>query len=982
MRLPAACLAGVLVLFNATSADADLADYLDKPVASVRVTIEGRDLADPKLLALLLTRAGRPLTMLEVRQSVTHLFSTGRFEDVRVSADAAPSGVALTYELMPIHPIDRMFFTGSIRAPGVEQDRLHRAVTERYGASPPAARADDIARLVESELRLRGYLHATITPHVSLEHAPDRATLTFVVDAGTRTRVGTVAIQGAGDADKSIVEALDLSAGAPYEPDRLASRITQYIQGRRNAGYFEAKLTPAVRLSDEDRVANLTLTLAEGPRVSVVFKGDPLPSDRRDDLVPIAREGSADEDLLEDATNAIEDYLRAQGYRDATAPHERDDSNGELAITFTMKRGPQYRIADIEVAGNTAIPLTALQARLRMRKGQPYVSALLDADLTAIEDLYHRQGFASVRTQPTVEPVSGATPELLQVPVVVRIAITENTQTIVEGVRVEGNLSVPEASLIEGLGLKGGQPFFLTQMAIDRDAVQLQYANLGYPAATVESRPGLSADLKNASVVLTVREGPRIFVDHVLIVGNTRTSTDTITREVQLRSGDPLGLDKISESQRRLAALGLFRRTRITELSHGDETTRDVLVTVEEAPATTVGYGGGLEVGQRVRSNEETNGIASERIEVAPRAFFEIGRRNLFGKNRSVNLFTRISLRPSDEVNTTTRTSTSGYGFSEYRILGTFREPRVLGTAADAFLTSTVEQQIRTSFNFARRAFSAEAARRITPHVSASGNYQIQRTELFDEKIIDADKLLVDRLFPQIRLSSFSFSTIRDTRDDALNPGEGHLFSGNAQIAARAIGSEVGLAKSFFTAQMFRTLPGTSQIVFAGNARLGLATGFPRSVLRTDATGRPVAGSDGQPFVDVVRELPASERFFAGGDTTVRGYAIDQLGTSDTIDQNGFPIGGHALVIVNAELRIPVRGGLGFVGFLDSGNVFARTVDIELGQLRSAAGFGVRYRSPVGPIRIDLGFKLDRKDLVPGKPESSRELHISLGQAF
>src|SRR5204862_1943485 len=126
-----------------------------------------------------------------------------------------------------------------------------------------------------------------------------------------------------------------------------------------------------------------------------------------------------------------------------------------------------------------------------------------------------------------------------------------------------------------------------------------------------------------------------------------------------------------------------------SELTHGDETTRDLLVTVEESPATTIGEGGGLEIGQRVRSNESTNGIASERLEIAPRAFFEIGRRNLFGKNRSVNLFTRISLRPSDQTNEETTTNTSGYGFSEYRVLGTFREPRVLGTPADAFLTTT-----------------------------------------------------------------------------------------------------------------------------------------------------------------------------------------------------------------------------------------------------------------------------------------------------
>jgi hypothetical protein len=112
------------------------------------------------------------------------------------------------------------------------------------------------------------------------------------------------------------------------------------------------------------------------------------------------------------------------------------------------------------------------------------------------------------------------------------------------------------------------------------------------------------------------------------------------------------------------------------------------LLQVEESPATTLGYGGGVEVGQFIGTDEASD-VASERLEVAPRAFFEIGRRNLFGKNRSVNLFTRISLRP-DTSPDAGESSTAGYGFSEYRVLGTFREPRVFGTAADAFLTATM----------------------------------------------------------------------------------------------------------------------------------------------------------------------------------------------------------------------------------------------------------------------------------------------------
>ena len=262
--------------------------------------------------------------------------------------------------------------------------------------------------------------------------------------------------------------------------------------------------------------------------------------------------------------------------------------------------------------------------------------------------------------------------------------------------------------------------------------------------------------------------------------------------------------------------------------------------------------------------------------------------------------------------------------------------------------------------------------RRVTRHVSLSGNYQIQKIKLFDVQIAEKDKPFVDRLFPQVLLSSFSSSAILDTRNDQLNPSAGRYASANAQVAARAIGSEVGFVRSYFTAQLFRTLPHSRGTVLAASARIGLAAGFPRP-----------GGKNDQGIPITIRELPASERFFAGGDTTVRGFALDQLGIPNkTLDQNDFPIGGNGLLIFNAELRAPLRGNIGVVGFLDAGNVFAQTSDIDLGQLRSAVGFGVRYKSPIGPIRVDLGFKVHREDLATGLRESLMALHISLGQAF
>jgi outer membrane protein assembly factor BamA len=387
-------------------------------------------------------------------------------------------------------------------------------------------------------------------------------------------------------------------------------------------------------------------------------------------------------------------------------------------------------------------------------------------------------------------------------------------------------------------------------------------------------------------------------------------------------------------------------------------------VTIEEAAPTTLGYGGGLEGRLRVVNSDVAGGLAQQKFELAPRAFVDLGRRNLFGKNRSLNLFASVSLHPAG----LSSSSRVGYGFTEYLTRVTFHEPRLLGKAVDGLLNGAIEQQIRSSFNFSRRSMTAQASRRLTAHVSVSGAYQLQHTRVFDNRTSLADQRLIDRVLAENRLSSFSVQGFYDTRDEPVDATGGEYFTTTVQLAARQIGSEVGFAKSFFTGQLFRPVPGGSGAVFAAQARLGIATGFPRDVTTT---------VDDQPVVVTgVRDLPEPERFFAGGDTTVRGFAPETLGTPDTI-KDGFPIGGNAETIFNVELRSPARKGVQGVGFVDTGNVFAHASDIDLLALRTAVGFGVRYKSPVGPIRFDMGFKIR-----PETGERRSAWFITFGQAF
>ena len=425
-----------------------------------------------------------------------------------------------------------------------------------------------------------------------------------------------------------------------------------------------------------------------------------------------------------------------------------------------------------------------------------------------------------------------------------------------------------------------------------------------------------------------ITEGQQTIVDHVLIIGNVATDQRVIQRELLLQQGKPLGLEDLDRKPapaRRARAVP--PDSAIEELSHGGAAS-DVLVTVEEAAATTFSYGGGLEAERLLR--RDAAGQAQERLEFAPRGFFDVGRRNLGGKNRSVDLYTRLSLRPS-QASFDGSTKSNPFGFSDYRIVGTYREPRAIGLNADLSFTAAVEQGVRSTFNFARKGINAEVARRLGPGLRTSARYSFGTTRTFDETLSLEDQARIDRIFPQVRLSAFSGAFSRDTRDDVLDPERGTFVSAEGHrggARARRAGRVPEVVRAGFLVPSSAG-PQARRRLRRG-LRWGSPTDFPRVVESTD--------EDGRPMTVTVEDLPASERFFAGGDTTIRGFALDTVGAPNTISPTGFPRGGNALLLMNGELRVPVWKDFGAAFFLDGGNVFDRATEFDFGELRGSAG--------------------------------------------
>jgi len=946
--------------------------YSGRPVTAVRVAIDGTPTTEAALIDLIETRPGQNLTLAAVRESIAHLYSLARFQDVQVEAiDGSGGAIELRYNLVAIRAVDKVDFRGSL---GLSEGLLRDTVAERFGRTPQPGRAQEVTRELERLYQDRGYFRASIRPGSAELHDPERTILTFDIDAGPQARVGEIAVVGTPRASREeLLGRLDVAPGRAYQREQLNARLTDYANRLKKRGYLQAEASQTARLSEDGRVADLTIDVESGPTVTVRFEGDQLPADRRNELVPFEREGSVDEDLREDSVQRIRDYLNQQGYWKADVTVREHPSEDSLAIVFTVRKGPTYRVAadGVQITGNRGISIDEIRPLLVLKPGDLYVAAHLDAVVGALERLYRTRGFRWVDIKSSESDAGTDGGNALVRPV---IAIAEGPRAVLGDLIVTGTKALGESEIRRLMQLQPGQPYYEPSITTARDAVQLEYLNLGYSTVQISIAPALSEDRTRVDLRFDIVEGPQTLVDHVIIVGNTRTSDEIIRREVLLRPGAPLGLQDLLESRRRLSALGLFRKIDVRQLEHGQASRRDVLVTVEEAPATSIGYGGGLEASSVLRAGLDGGG-AQERLEFAPRGFFDIGRRNLGGKNRTISLFTRVAVRPRDEPDNP-ELDGRGFGLSEYRVVGTYREPSALFWNADLLLTAAGEQGVRSSFNFRRRGVGAELTRRVSRAIRVSGRYSFSTTRTFDERLSDLEQATIDRLFPQVRLSAFSGAVSRDTRNDVVEPTAGTLLSGEASVAVRFLGGEVGFVKTYLQGSWFKRLPGQRGIVFATRATVGLADGLPREAQPTDEDGRPI---EGPPIV--IEDLPASERFFAGGDTTIRGFAVDSVGTPETITPRGFPRGGNGLLILNAELRIPVWKDFGAALFSDGGNVFARVTDFDPSELRGSVGFGVRYRSPIGPVRVDLGFKLDRR-VIAGELEKPTALHFSIGQSF
>ncbi len=910
--------ASVFVLTAALMGSSATERYAGRLVSTIDIVLEGGTLPEAAE-SLVQISAGEPYRPEVVRRSIKQLFALGDFSDIKVEAEPQGDDVALTFRLYPALKVSEVRFEGLADGPE-DWERLQKELLEKGAVQPGtlfnAPSAEAMADRVEGELHREGFYDAQVVPEARFEGS--EVQVAYHVNPGPRARVSELFVHGADiHIEQDIRRKIPLAAGKLYSRNSLDAAVDRLITQWKDNGFYQAQVEIRETLEPPSSV-RVVLEIDLGPRVIVEVEGAELSDKSLRQMVPIIREQSVSSDIVEESRGNIEKYYQEQGYRDVAVTLKRatPDESRYLLLTFQVDQGRKYWIHTVEVRGLITIPadsvLSVMTSRLQRFRETPFQPQVWEEDLKQIRNTMREQGFHRVSVEGQIAEREGGPGEVDLI-----VQIEEGPRAFIESIELEGAAGLTSAEILEASRLFVGAPFYAPRIVEAREFIINLYRKRGYREADVETRTSIDETGAEVAVAFQIAEGEQTYVGRVIVTGLEVTREEAIASAIKISSKAPLSSAALLETRQRLIGTGLFRDVEV-EVMEADPTgrTSDVLIRLEEGPRTSFGYGFGY--------NER---------ELA-RAEGEITRRNLFGLNRTINVFGRVSIRGG-------------------RFIATYRQPEFLKWELPVFFTGFYEEEDRTSFDYRR----VGAGFQVSKQESATRNYFFRYNfNLTEVNSLEIPPSELPKEFRNLRISSFSVSQVTDTRNDALTPSDGQFRLLDLEYSAKFLGSKSPylklLAQQFFYFGLPKTMVGV----------IGMRMGI------------------GQTFRDDRDALmPITERFFAGGANTLRGFGLDLASPKDPF---GNPVGGNVLTLLNLELRFPIAGKLRGVVFSDNGAVYRRLSNIKFGFLlprnwRYNAGFGFRYDTPLGPLRVDWGFKID---IRPGEPRS--RVHVSLGHAF
>lgn len=947
------------------------------PVVAVRIVAQdGRVLSTaPADLPIAL---GQPLDPAAVREALRKLYRTGDYADLQAVRTAVPGGLRLDFVVR-----ENLFFNlvriEGLTAPPSESTA---AAAMQISLGHPYHKEDvdeSLGRLLET-LREEGLYEAKVSAEAIPHPETQQMDVLVHVTPGPRARIGEISLLNhTGFPGAELLKRARFAPGRTITLARLQTggeRLRKYLARK---GYLSARAVMRRGAYDPaQKTVPLELEVTEGPHVRVVVSGAKFSSRALKKLVPIYQEGAVDPDLLEEGRRNLRERLEREGYFDAEVSysaetHERKKNGGgwtaqERIITYSIERGERHKLVGIEITGNHYFSDETLRSRLRLvpaafaSRGH-FSRRMLEDDAHSMQAVYQANGFRAARVDgKVIDNYKGAEGNLL-----IRFAVREGVQTRVASLTLDGNRAFSAEELLGVVDLRPGQPFSDANVAKDRDNILTLYFKEGFPEARFQATAepetaGVAAPAGGAADRVRLRyhieEGPQVRVRRIFYSGYQHTRPGVIRREVRLHPEEPLRQGDVVESQRDLYNLGIFNRVTIDPQNpSGSDPDKNVVVLVEETKRYTLGYGGGFEVQRLASTTDPTGG----QFRASPRGILEISKVNLTGRADSLSLKLR------------------GSTLQGRALLG-YSAPSTFGKKKFSFQATAYAEKTRdiSTFSETRYEGSLQLTHTLTPLSTLLYRYAFRKVLVNNLRIPSQEVPLFNQ--PTL-VSEFGVTWFRDHRDNPADATRGNFTSVDAGLADTGLGSSASFLRFFAQNSTYHAIG--KRFGFARSARLGILHPYRDTV----SLSFPAPSTPPLPTV-----IPLPERFFGGGGTSLRGFALNQAGPRDAI--TGFPVGGQAELILNQEFRFPMRvpffgTQLGGALFYDAGNVFSRVGRVslrwsppkpvfnplnptqcqsncanELNYFSHIIGFGVRYATPVGPIRVDLGYQLNRATFV------------------
>ena len=947
---------------------------------------------------------GAPLSREELKRSLRQLFATGLFETIEVEGAREQEGVALTFRGTP------RTFIGTVSVDGAKiatiNTQLERASQLAPGARFTTAKLDQALEQMSLTLAQDGF-HAPVITHTLTAYLEEQLVdIAFHVVTGPQARVGTVEVTGEpGMSVNEFRRHAHLRAGERVDHETGNRALAGVLKAYRGEQRLEAEIKlESQHYSPESQKVDFRFSANRGPVVKVLVEGASASPELLQKVVPIFEEGSVDEDLLNEGNRRLRDYYQRMGYFDVKVEHEQQSATaGQVTILYKVRLGPRRRVERVSVAGNhyfdsaTLKELLSVHAADALDRHGDYSQALVTADVNALQALYQNNGFSKV----TITPETSAGAAMAGVPsdtglpasdlgslrrkegntapLAVVYRIDEGEQLRVGTVRLEGNEHADAARLALLMNTVAGQLLSPQNLAGDRDALLIDYMSRGFDQVRVDvSQQVEQTDSNKVDVVFHITEGRQIFVRKVLLTGLHYTRPKTVAKAITLHPGDPLNETALMETQRNLYDFALFNEVDTAiENPAGGEINKTVLLQTTEARRWALTYGFGLEA-QTGTPQYNCGGIIASgatcnpngKAGVSPRVLADITRNNFLGKEQS------ISLRGT-------------YGLLEQKINLLFQNPHFEGNRnigltlsggyansldVSTYVASKLETGVRWTQHFNARGFAFSRANTLI--------YEFN----FRRVKVEADSLQVapgeiEQLATAVRVAGPSLTWIRDTRDSAMDAHRGTYTSFQEFLSAEVLGAQANFSRLDLSYSSYYRFD-KGRVVLARNTRYGQERAFGK--LQAEL-------------------IPLPERLYAGGATSLRSFGPNLAGPLDP--ETGYPIGGAGALINSTELRLPpptlpwIGNTVSFVLFHDMGNVFTNASDAWMSALRvrqperdkcrdltvpantntppgpvtstgwqgacsfnyfsHAPGVGLRYHTPVGPIRLDFSYNLN-----------------------